>query len=70
MFRALVDPSSVFIRHQTSMQPTGGLYWHKLLVDGIRCSGLLRSGQSEALEPSFPVCLRSWEALWHDQDVQ
>lgn len=70
VIRAFVDPNLVGIRHQTLMQPTEGLYLHKLLVDGIRCSGLLRSVQTEALEPSFPACFRSWQALWHAQDVQ
>lgn len=65
--------NSVFIRHQTLMQPTEGLYLHKLcmlLVDTFRYAGLLHLVQTEAVEPSFPFCFRCWESLWHDQEVQ
>lgn len=57
MIREFVDPNLIFIRHQTLIQSTEGLYLHKLLVDGIRCSGLLHSVETEALSHHFQSAL-------------
>lgn len=69
---AFAFPNSVFIRHRTLMQPTNGLYLHKLcmlLVD-LGTQGCCVCYKLELLELSSPFCFKCWVALWYDQEVQ